>query len=196
MRAIILSSVSALLLAGCLTTQENPNYEFSSRYNQGTAPVADTVLLDTTVATYEAQPSAPITNAPTYAAPAQSNVIIANSPTGQQYEAQEVTGTPGFMALAQQSPEIVTSSTAKPIAYDYSQNLIVADADVAATDTAPEIRLPPSVGMDYRVQPGDTVYGLSRKTCVGIDVIRSMNGIGEDYGIDIGQTIRLPQSRC
>lgn len=196
MRAIILSSVSALFLTGCLTTQENPNYEFSSRYNQGATPVAETIPLDATVASYETQPAAPITNFQTVATPTQPNVIIANSPTGEQYEAQDVTGTPGYMALAQQSPEIVTNSSAQPITYDYSQNLIVADTSITGAGETVDIRILPSVGIDYRVQPGDTVYGLSRRTCVGIDIIRSMNGIGEDYGIDIGQTIRLPESRC
>lgn len=196
MRAIILSSVSALFLTGCLTTQENPNYEFSSRYNQGATPVAETIPLDATVASYETQPAAPITNFQTVATPPQPNVIIANSPTGEQYEAQDVTGTPGYMALAQQSPEIVTNSSAQPITYDYSQNLIVADTSITGAGETVDIRILPSVGIDYRVQPGDTVYGLSRRTCVGIDIIRSMNGIGEDYGIDIGQTIRLPESRC
>ncbi|XER21972.1 LysM peptidoglycan-binding domain-containing protein [Fretibacter rubidus] len=43
---------------------------------------------------------------------------------------------------------------------------------------------------------GDTVYSLSRKLCTSIDDIKQMNGLGSDFNIKIGDSLRLPASRC
>jgi len=195
MRTPALLVSAAILLTGCLTTQENPNYEYSSRYEtQGQTQMAQSdpyVAPATTRVTYETQAPAPIQNV---------DVIMESSPTGTAYSESDITGTPGYMILAEQvdvtAPQTVAAGTAQAVEYDYSQNLVRADTAIAAPDLAPEIRILSSAGQDYTVQQGDTIYGLSRKNCVGVDVIRGMNTIGADYGIQIGQTIKLPESRC
>lgn len=223
MRSHFLLLTPAILLAGCLTSQENPNYEYSSRYQapariqtaQATPEAISSVPAAPIV--YETQPNTHQTQAVTYetqaapytghtttiAQPIEATSVTA--PTDAQYAAQDVSGTPGFMVLAQQSaPEVSQSQTFQPttahqpqrVDYDYSQNLIAADVVVDAPEFTDKVRILAPAGQNYTVKQDDTVYALSLKQCVGIDVIRNMNGIGTDYGIQIGQTIRLPASRC
>ncbi|WP_427449990.1 LysM peptidoglycan-binding domain-containing protein [Litorimonas sp. WD9-15] len=203
MRTPALLVSAAIILTGCLTTQENPNYEYSSRYNtQGQTQVAQTAHYTAPAPTqvvYETQ----TVPAPQTESIQTVDVIMQPSPTGAEYADGVITGTPGYMATLDQ-PITVTIQSAQSaetlgpqaVNYDYSQNLVRADAAIATPDLAPEIRILPSAGQDYTVQQGDTIYGLSRKNCVGVDVIRGMNTIGADYGIQIGQTIKLPESRC
>ncbi|MEP1229605.1 MAG: LysM domain-containing protein [Litorimonas sp.] len=84
--------------------------------------------------------------------------------------------------------------------YDYSGNLISADTAIENLSyPANETRiLNGSTGafQSYIVQPGDTVYGLSRKLCVDVKDIQGPNNINANYGINIGQSIHLPQNRC
>jgi len=154
-----------------------------------------------------------------YSASSYSSASTYTPPTDSAYSAQEVTGTPGFMALqAGQAPstfaevapalpaaQVITHSpvaaAGTPISYDYSRNLISADVNTTGQYIPDTTRVLQGSGLqaprgNYTVQPGDTVYSLARKTCVGVNVIQSMNGIGADYGIKIGQSLNLPASVC
>jgi len=152
--------------------------------------------------------AAPVTTYATATAPAPTDTAYNNT-------TQEITGTPGFMALqsqqhasaaqvelAPQLPEIQAVPHARlraagtPVPYDYSRNLITADAITTGQQIPDTVRILQGGSQSYIVQPGDTVYSLSRKTCVGVNVIQSMNGLGADYGINIGQSIQLPTSVC
>ncbi len=220
MRALLLTSLSAALLSGCLTTQENPNYEFSSRYEgdaaathqYATTTPAETTTAQTVAATYDAGAYTTGTAQPAYV---QSPTV---APTDSTYGSRDVSGTPGFMAMqssqqataqaniqTQMEPSLPAAQTVSmpqfaaagtPIAYDHSRNLIVADTDVASPKMSDRVRVLSGSGQSYTVQPGDTVYSLSRKSCVGVNVIQSMNGLSADYGIKIGQTLRLPTTVC
>ena len=258
MRSLLIFPLTAILLAGCLTTQENPNYEYSTTYRgdspdqnqyaaaeQAPAPISGTQYNRTEYAgitggnqyassqyTSTIAPTASVSidspeaqaifastgatdpslirSSAIVAAPS----IVASAPTDSQYSAGEVTGTPGFMALqqAQNAPTLQAAAPALPAAqtvnrapigisgtpidYDYSRNIIAADA-VTTNQQFPEtVRTLQSTGQNYTVQQGDTVYSLARKTCVGVNVIQSMNGLNSDFAINIGQSIRLPQSVC
>ena len=140
--------------------------------------------------------------------------VMATAPTDSVYSAGDVSGTPGFMAMQQSFPsETVQAATqplpqaqyvntaplgaaGTPIDYDYSRNLVSVDAATTGQRMPETSRIIPSVGQAYTVQQGDTVYSLSRKTCVGVSVIQSMNGLNTDYAIKIGQSITLPASVC
>ena len=255
MRSSILIFAPALLLAGCLTTQENPNYEISSKYQQPgriqTAQTSPAVIAPTTqsvpysapvqTVTYETQSATQIAPTSVSTHGSTSTVLAANdqaytspaispsigttqssvpatahaaasfgsattypseniAPTDAQFTGQEVTGTPGFMVLAQSNQTQTVQSSGigqpQPVAYDHSQNFITADVVMENSDFVEDVRIIPSVGQSYIVQQGDTIYALSRRYCVGVDIIRSMNGIGADYAINIGQTITLPANRC
>jgi LysM repeat protein len=184
-------SVSALALSGCITSQENPNYQHSTRY-QGADPTTpvfeDTMPMEATTVSYE----------PVVYEQAPAAVITSTDAT---YTDTDVVGTPGFMAMqaanAEPAPVITTASTtstgAVEIDYDYTPNLVAVDTQMPAT--LPEITR--SYGTStHVVAPGDTVYSLARKTCTSLTDITAPNAIGADYGIKIGQVIQLPASRC
>jgi len=255
MRALFLITFSAAVLSGCLTTQENPNYEHSTAYREGspatqqyasTAPTHSTVShgAATHNATYHASsdaaylqtvPSIDISEAnfpENFSEPAVSQVsyetapaypVYAHSgptttlhsdiaPTDSAYAASDVTGTPGYMAMQNETGVQVASAPSSPatqivetaplgaagtpVAYDYSRNIITADVETSGQSLPETVRLLQGSGQSYIVQPGDTVYSLSRKSCVGVNVIQSMNGLDGDYGIKIGQSLRLPASVC
>jgi len=171
--------------------------------------------------TYEAAPvyaqGAPVTSAPSpsFNTSASSTILAASAPTDAAYNAQEVTGTPGFMALQQSQQQTVAQAevapvipsaqavthaplraAGTPVPYDYSRNLITADTVTTDQQLPDSVRVLGGASQNYTLKPGDTVYSLSRRTCVGVNVIQSMNGLNADYGINIGQSIQLPASVC
>ncbi|MGB3456865.1 MAG: LysM domain-containing protein, partial [Litorimonas sp.] len=76
------------------------------------------------------------------------------------------------------------------------QNMIVNQAAEPPALPLPGTAASVAVGQTYVVQPGDTVYSLSRRLCAPIGEVMSANGIGGDFAISIGQTLVLPTSRC
>lgn len=246
MRAIFIVSLSAALFGGCSTTQENPIYQQSSTYQNGSpatqhyahAPVTQAAQVaqttpyepgthsgDVSHANYEATTSYPVFahRSPAPALVSYETVpyeTVTAAPTDTAYGTDQVTGTPGFMAMQGQNESVATGgqlvsaqpaqtasssgygsasvygAAGTPIAYDYSRNLVSADALTTGQLPDETIRVLPQAGQNYTVQAGDTVYSLSRRTCVGVNIIQSMNGIGADYGIQIGQSITLPASVC
>jgi LysM repeat protein len=62
-----------------------------------------------------------------------------------------------------------------------------------ATPTPRPYRCGPPLGWTYlyRVQPGDTLYALSRRFGVGIEAIRQANCLG-GYQINVGQVLYMP----
>ena len=206
---IVLAYSSLALLAACATAQENPNYQFSSKYQGpgGTAASAPVQL-----ATYETAPAvqdiAVIQSAP---APQPEPLSAPVSETEQAYDAATMTGTPGYEIMMAETdapqaapalpplagaPVEIESQRpvgARPVAYDYSQNVIIADAPTAIEPV--EIR-ERGLGATHVVQPGDTVYNISRRLCVGVADVQAAGGIGPDYAIAIGQVLNVPESRC
>ena len=221
MRTFLILPLSAALLGGCLTSQENPNYELSTRYQgdlEARHQYADAAPVAPVVVSYESVPAQPIA--------VQTSTVMATAtpvaPTDSVYGTRDVSGTPGFMAMQSErqsvsieaaapmmsEAEIVSTAplgaAGTPIAYDYSRNLVSVDAVTTGQQLPETVRVMQGTdqsllqgqGQNYTVQQGDTVYSLSRKTCVGVNVIQSMNGLNTDYAIKIGQSITLPSSVC
>jgi len=230
---IAVAGLSMTLMA-CATAQENPNYEYSSKYKPGqeVTQMADqtwtnqsqttgqTVLVNhsanqnaprvyggqpqgVVLASNEAQtvPYRAYTENVEYADPAQSTAYqpapepiiehrLVTSPTDEAYAGQPVAGTPGHGAYIPESVD-----------YDYSSNVVSTNSPIAdplayeRIDAAPDRAAPIMMG-NYTVKQGDTVYNLSRQLCVNLDDITVQNGLGQDYGIKIGQVLTLPNSRC
>jgi len=234
MRSFLILPISAILLGGCLTSQENPNYEYSTTYKgdlagqnqyaaaeQVAAPTVQSVSYDSPEAR-RIMGESPITNVQQPVSVQSASVqqastafpAAATAPTDAFYGARAVSGTPGFMAFqnTQQATtlqaaaptlppaEIVTAApigaAGTPIEYDYSRNIITVDAVTTGQQLPESVRVLQGAGQNYTVQQGDTVYGLARKTCVGVNVIQSMNGLNSDFAINIGQSLRLPASVC
>ena len=228
MRVFLILPLSAALLGGCLTSQENPNYQHSTTYrgdqagqNQYASAAPAPISYQPAPVSYQSAPvsyeSAPTQDFPAQPYPVQTSsvasTVSAVAPTDSLYGATEVNGTPGYMALqsARQNvaPEAVAKTTTlaatslggangagTPIAYDYSRNLVSADAITTGQQIPNTARLLGKAAQNYTVQQGDTVYSLSRKTCVGVNVIQSMNGLNTNFAIQIGQPLALPASVC
>lgn len=201
-RRIVLLTSAVFILSACSTVQENPNYQYSSKYG-----VTDKVQT--------AQVVEPIQDT----SPSVVNVSSpgeAVSPTEQAYNADAMTGTPGYAILVAEENEQAARSAPQPaalpvpepvygapreVAYDYGQNVIISDAAErpapAAQSPAPtRTAVTATTGQSYVVRPGDTVYSLSRRFCAPISEIVTANGIGADYSIAIGQTLTMPAARC
>ncbi len=127
-QTLILVSTAALLM-GCATAQENPNYQFSSKYNPQGAPTqmaqSDIEVANTVAATQMASSpmmssqSEPVIYATTTPAPytaPQTYPIV--SETEQAFDAATMDGTPGYAAMmAQQEEEAVPAiAPAMPMA--------------------------------------------------------------------------------
>ena len=196
----LLLASTVIGLGACSTVQENPNYQYSSKYG-----VTDTVQ------TVQTEP------VETHQAPVVtvSNPGTAVSPTEEAYNADAMTGTPGYAILLAEEAETNAQPQTTPhtlpvpapvydgpreVDYDYAQNVIVTEVPQAVSATAaPEptrTAVTAPTGQSYIVQPGDTVYSLSRRICAPIAEIMTVNGIGADYAIAIGQTLILPATRC
>lgn len=158
----------------------------------------------------------------TYTQPASTQSSVQAAPTDAQYAGQVVSGTPGYIATqapahtireatqyqranphlgnvhngiqtsAVQTRSVYNQGASEVVGYDYSDNLISANTPAATQLLGNQ----PTAFQSYTVQPGDTVYGLSRKLCVGVADIQTPNNINASYGINIGQSLQLPQSRC
>ena len=163
---------------------------------------------------YPAQMQAAPIQAATIQAYSPTETVMATAPTDEIYGATQVTGTPGFMAMQNAAQAGTVQAAAQPfhetqfvdsaplgaagtpIAYDYRRNLVSVDAETTEQRLPESFRLVQEAGQRYAVQQGDTVYSLSRKTCVGVNVIQSMNELDSNYAIKIGQSILLPASVC
>jgi len=148
--------------------------------------------------------SAAPTVAASYASPVIAQPYV--SPTDTEFSNISETGTPGYQVLQAQTVEVYQAPTtaapisgsvnsAQEVTYDYADNTIAASAN---TVTAPfETRV--MTGGNYGshiVKQGDTVYSLSRKLCVSVTDIQSLNNLDGTYGINIGDTLQLPSSNC
>jgi len=103
------------------------------------------------------------------------------SPTDTEFDTISTTGTPGYQVL-------------QAVVYDYSANTV---ASSAITETAsPQTRYLNMGDRSHVVKQGDTVYSLSRKLCVSVTDIQSLNGLNSNFGINIGDQLKLPPSRC
>lgn len=140
------------------------------------------------------------------AVPVVSSAYV--SPTDTEFATISATGTPGYQVMQAQTVEIYDTpsaamslqgqaygSAAQEVSYDYKANTI--DASAAATPVPSETRVLGGTGYGgHIVKDGDTVYSLSRKLCVSVSDIQTLNNLDSNYGINIGDPLQLPASRC
>jgi len=199
MRNSLFFVASTIVLTACATAQENPNYQYSSKYNEQ----AQATQLATNSQAYQAVYVSPEMRATQLNRAAertseQPNVTYANSATASNGYPADVTvvrpaqvGTPGYGVYV---PETVEN-------YDYSDNVVSANSPVIDRADPVESR---SIENTYAAQPnanyvvgsGDTVYNIARRLCVNAEDIQTTNALGSDFAIKIGQPLYLPQSHC
>ena len=212
--------ISALALSACATPQENPHYRFSSAYNtQSTEAQTQMAAYRAPVAPSPFTPAPVAPDALTRVSPdcvaigdcqpvgvAEAPLVAVSqpwaSPTEEVFAGGE--GTPGFQALSGEAPAPIAEplveqeaeaplprpSAPSPITEDQG-TLTISGPIIAASDlTGTQSR-----AVMHRVEAGDTVYSLSRQYCTTVDAVRSMNGVGDDFRIKVGQDLKLP-ARC
>lgn len=154
-------------------TQSNAAYQGAPTYN--------------TAAAYSAPISCPVGTRPH----ASSGSCLLDNPNASLQSAT-FTGTPAQTVQRAQVPvrsqNIVSAATSAPYVTPVA----------APTYRATNVTRPSGTnyGGNYRVVTGDTVYSLSRKLCVPVSAIQSSNGLNSNYGIQIGQSLTLPNSQC
>lgn len=141
---------------------------------------------------YTAAPAVPAS----YAAPVIAEPYV--SPTDSEFNDISDMGTPGYQVLQAQTEAVTYSQPtygAQEVSYDYNANTVEASA---ATIAIPSETRSYGIGSygSHLVKEGDTVYSLSRKLCVGINDIQSLNSLNSNFAINIGDTIKLPASNC
>ena len=212
--------VSALALAACATPQENPHYRFSSAYNtQSSEAQTQMAAYRTPVAPspFTAAPTAPDTL--TRVSPnciatgncqpvgvAEAPLVAVSqpwtSPTEEMFAGGE--GTPGFQALSGEAPApmsepVVEQEAEAPLPLPKAPSPITEDQGTLTISgpiiAASDLTGTQSRAVMHRVESGDTVYSLSRQYCTTVDAVRSMNGVGDDFRIKVGQDLKLP-ARC
>jgi LysM repeat protein len=258
-RLAVMIAASAVILSACATSQENPNYKYSTKYkaavptssvqtvpvsyetssaNQAQAHTANihrnfTNEAQSLAANTEIQAGGRIIEAsqrqqiPTYTRvnheclsidqgmsggaincdpipvlAAKTQPVISQayrSPTDTEFQTLSDEGTPGYQVMQAQV-------AGQAVDYDYSENMIpasvVAESTPAAAATVAPIQdmqvlsTPSSIGQTHIVKQDDTVYSLSRRLCVDLGDIQSLNGLNDSYAISIGQSLKLPASRC
>jgi uncharacterized protein YkwD/LysM repeat protein len=68
---------------------------------------------------------------------------------------------------------------------------VVAASAPIETASSPALNTPPG-GMDYAIQPGDTLLGVAVRYGLDWKRVAAINGLSEDSLLQIGQVIRLP----
>ncbi|CAM3818737.1 LysM peptidoglycan-binding domain-containing protein [Litorimonas haliclonae] len=193
-------AISAVLaLTACATAQENPNYQFSSKY-EGEASATQMASNSSSSNVVYVSPEARAaelngtTEQTTTQATSQPQVSYANSTTEQNSYPERVSvvtssqiGTPGYGAYI---PENVEN-------YDYSENIVSTNSQISVQTDPAEIRsFEARPSANYVVGSGDTVYNISRRLCVDVEDVQAPNALGNDFAINIGQPLYLPPSRC
>ena len=190
---------AVLALTACATAQENPNYQFSSKY-EGEASATQMAANSSSSNAVYVSPEARAaqlnrtTEQTTTQATSQPQVSYANSTAVQNNYPEHVRavttgqgGTPGYGAYI---PENVEN-------YDYSENVVSTNSEISVQNDAAEIRsFEARPSANYVVGSGDTVYNISRRLCVDVEDVQAPNALGNDFAINIGQPLYLPPSRC
>jgi len=186
-------------------------------------PVTVQAPIQQAVITPAYNPPATIQTAPIQAASVQTTVpnaplpqISAEPVSAADYTpsltensfSSDTVGTPGFEAMQQSqslaptAPQFAQVAPAPQIAAPQitaPQNA-QPSAPVLPAVTPPAAPLWPQsqtqIGGQYIVQPGDTVYSLSRRQCTTVTAVQSINNIDQNFSIKAGQSIQLPASQC
>lgn len=109
-------------------------------------------------------------------------------------------GTPGYQAMMGEETVYGYSADKAAVVVPNPQPVTAPEVYSAAssqtTMNTPYGTQDYNMGNTHTVSQGDTVYSLSRQLCTSIEDIRTMNGLDAQFGIKIGDQLRLPASRC
>ena len=182
-----LSLGAALAMSACTTTYDQSPYHsqsqsavtYSNSQTTGYAQPLNASYSNTQAMTAHIQPaSCPMGTTPH----SSGTCLLDDSSASVQVSAFTANPAPRFQqvqpALPAQNLMNASTAPAAPSAY-------------MGTDVTRQYG-----GTNYRVQTGDTVYSLARRLCVPVTMIQSTNSLDANFGIQIGQGLKLPASQC
>lgn len=113
-------------------------------------------------------------------------------------------GTPGYEAMRNaQTPqwETVQSVPAPGVAVPMTQPFASplpapAVRQAMSADMMPRAEQNFTLGTQHEIMQGDTVYSFARSLCSSVEEIKAINGLDGNFSIRLGDTIRLPASKC
>ncbi len=173
----------------------NASYQSDSLPSYQIAGTTTAPYIEESVITQPAHQSAHIAVAQTHAP--------APSPTDAAFGV--TTGTPGYEAV-NASFNTTPAPISRTASATHSSTITQPPSGRAiVTDLQPITRSVSSrtisagfnpAGTAHIIEEGDTVYSLSRSVCATIEDVQSLNGLGTNFNIRIGDALRLPASRC
>ena len=119
-----------------------------------------------------------------------------NAQTEWSYEAQE---TPEWEAVENSAPPVgtsvpMTAPFASPLPSPEMRAPKIQEA--RSPISAPQGEVSFERAMQHQIKEGDTVYSFARGLCSSVEEIKAMNSLDGNFSIRLGDTIRLPASKC
>ena len=127
------------------------------------------------------------------------SVQPAEAPTDAAYG--ETFGTPGYHAIQNVDNGYSIAAETETITVGQSDDPIIPVrprfymADGVSDDTGASTPAT-THGARHEIVEGDTVYSLAKARCVGVEDIRYLNNLEENFAIRLGDFLTLPASQC
>lgn len=188
----------------------------STQGQQGCTPVSMALQIQSASvsAPYAGNPQTLYATSQTTTAATQPRAL---SPTEQAMP--DSYGTPGYEAMknaetewsheTQQAPQweavqngyaqpstAVPPGVAVPMTEPFASPVPSPSMRQVSSPTAIQSQQSYSVGSHREIQQGDTVYSFARDLCSSIEEIKAINTLDGNFNIRLGDTIRLPASKC
>lgn len=138
-----------------------------------------------------------------YAANRASSALV---PSPTEIAMPDSYGTPGYEAMknAQASWPAAAQSNPQgplgvsiPMTQPFSSSVPAPAMRQAVTpDMMPRNQQSYILGTQHQIVTGDTVYSFARELCSSVEEIKAMNSLDGSFKIRLGETIRLPASKC
>ncbi len=125
--------------------------------------------------------------------------ISGEAPTDAEYG--DTFGTPGYHAIQSADNGYSIAAETETIELGTTEDAIIpvrprfymSDSAGGASASSEPAK---THGMRHEIVEGDTVYSLARERCVGIEDIRYLNNLEENFAIRLGDYLTLPASQC
>ncbi len=135
-----------------------------------------------------------------------SNTTTAIAPSPTELAMPESYGTPGYEAVKNAEAAWPASAQANapaavgvsvPMTQPFASPLPAPSVRQALSpDMMPRNEQSIALGSQREVVTGDTVYSFARSLCSSVEEIRAINSLDGTFNIRLGDTIRLPASKC
>lgn len=194
------AALTFFVLGGCATTQENPQYRYSSKL--GSADESNVRYASAQLAPAPINQREVITTPQTYQQPASQYGVTPYTPrqaTSQGYPlagAPPVYEEPMVETGGQNGGENGAMMQVKPVQPTAALQPTQIYLPQAQTSERGYVATPAAGMMSYVVQEDDTVYNLSKRTCSTPNEIKAINNLDVAYTIRAGYPITLPAPRC